>query len=202
MIFTAYGNAEPGDYPAQLIRTYTARYHTWPRFIYLFVILKSDRDTPHNGPDGAGLYAVAVCNNAEGKNPASKSYKIRRAMLEPEEAKDFETRLNPPSPEEFTKPFRGRRRIVDIRVETRETNGKRVSVITHIRRPSDGEWACIEGMFQRDEKRDEDVEALSGFEEFAESAALEPQEDGGLLQREGEELGEWFERVEKFLKRN
>lgn len=201
MILTAYGNAEPGDYPAQLIRTYTARYSSWNRFIYLFVILNSDRDTPHNGPDGAGMYAVAVCNKADAKNPASKSYKIRRAMLHPEEAKDFEICLNPPSPEEFTKSFRGRRRIVDIRVERRETNGNQVSVVTHIRRPSDGGWACIEGVFQGQETQDEGIQAFADLEELLQDAAVETQQDD-LLRREDEDVGEWFERVQEFWKEN
>src|SRR5205814_3029355 len=93
---TPYGNAEPGDYPALFTGCFEAKYPQASRLIFGFVILNDDRRTPHDGPDGGGLYAVAVCNKSEGTNPKSKPFRIRRAMLQPEEFQDPALSINPP----------------------------------------------------------------------------------------------------------
>src|SRR5262249_42595706 len=85
-------------------------------------------------------------NKSEGTSPKSKPFKIRRAMLQPEEFKDLKLATKPPPPEHFTEPYGDQYRILDIRVERRQTDGKQVNV-THICRPRDGEWQCIEGEY-------------------------------------------------------
>ena len=69
-------------------------------------------------------------------------------MLQPEEARDNQLVLNLPGAEHFTTPYNGRERVLDIRVNRKETQGQRVSLVTHIRRPRDGEWQCIEGSYE------------------------------------------------------
>jgi hypothetical protein len=148
MPITPYGNAESGDYPALFIGCFEASYPKSRRLIFGFAILNEDRETAHDGPDGEGLYAVAVCNKSEGTNPKSKPFKIRRAMLQPEEYRDLNLVANLPPPEHFTQPHCERQRVLDIRVERRQKDGKQVSVVTHICRPRDGEWQCIEGVYE------------------------------------------------------
>jgi len=145
---TPYGNAPNGDYPAIFTGAFEAKYPKSPRLIFGFTILNADGETPHNGSDGGGLYAVAICNKSDGTNPKSKPFKIRRAMLQPEEFKDLKLATSPPPPEHFTEPYDDRNRILEIRVERRQTDGKQVSIVTHIRRPRDGEWQCIEGEYE------------------------------------------------------
>jgi hypothetical protein len=69
-------------------------------------------------------------------------------MLQAEEFRDISLAANPPPPEHFTEPYGDRHRILDIRVERREKDGNQVSVVTHICRPRDGEWQCIEGQYE------------------------------------------------------
>jgi hypothetical protein len=148
MPITPYGNAELDDYPALFTGCFEARYPKASRLIFGFVILNPDRQTPREGLDGEGLYAVAVCNKSEGTNPKSKPFKIRRAMLQPEEFQDLRLAVEPPPPEHFTQPYGDRLRVLDIRVERREKDGRQVSLVTHISRPRDGEWQCIEGVYE------------------------------------------------------
>lgn len=145
---TPYGNAPTGEHPALFTGCFEAKYPKASRLLFGFVILNPDRETLHDGPDGEGLYAVAVCNQSEGANPKSKPFKIRRAMLQAEEFRDLSLAANPPPPEHFTEPYGDRHRILDIRVERREKDGNQVSLVTHIRRPRDGEWQCIEGQYE------------------------------------------------------
>src|SRR5947207_3171779 len=145
---TPYGNAPAGDYPALFTGCFEAKYPKASRLIFGFTILNADRNTPHDGPDEEGLYAVAVCNKSEGTNPKSKHLRNRKAMLQPEEFRDLALAINPPPPEHFTEPYGDRHRILDIRVERRETDGKQVSVVTHICRPRDAEWQCVEGQYE------------------------------------------------------
>lgn len=147
-IIEPYGNAEPGDYPALFTGCFEAKFPKATRLIFGFVILNPDRKTAHDGPNGGGLYAVAVCNLSEGNNPKSKPFLIRRAMLQREEFEDLALSIKPPPPEHFEKAFEGRPRVLEIRVAQRETDGKQVSVVTHIRRPRDGEWRSIEGVYE------------------------------------------------------
>ena len=148
MPITPYGNTESGDYPAIFTGCFEGKYPRASRLIFGFAILNADRQTPHDGPDGEGLYAVAVCNKSEGTNPKSKPFKIRKAMLQPEEFQDLRLAVEPPPPEHFTEPYGDRQRVLDIRVERREKDGRQVSLVTHIRRPRDGEWQCIEGQYE------------------------------------------------------
>ena len=148
MPFTPYGNAEPGDYPALFTGASEARYPKGMRLIYGFAVLNADHRTPQDGPDGGGLYAVAVCNMSPGTNPKSKPFLIRKAMLQPEEFEDPELSICPPPAEHFVGRFGDRLRVLDVRVTRRETDGHQVSVVTHICRPRDGEWQCIEGAYE------------------------------------------------------
>ena len=145
---TPYGNAEPGDYPALFTGCFEAQYPKAIRLIVGFVILNPDRATPHDGADGGGLYAVAVCNRSEGTNPKSKPFLIRKAMLQPEEFADLRLSVNPPPPEHFETPYGDRQRVLDIRVVCRHTDGRRVSLVTDICRPRDGVWQGIEGVYE------------------------------------------------------
>src|SRR5260370_33712948 len=145
---TPYGNAPAGDYPALFTGCFEAKYPKASRLIFGFTILNADSETHHDGPDDEGLYAVAVCNKSEGTNPKSKHFKIRKAMLQPEEFRDLALAINPPPPEHFTEPCGDRHRILDIRVERRETDGRQVSVVTHICRPRDAEWQGVEGQYE------------------------------------------------------
>src|SRR5436309_11305885 len=77
---TPYGNAPAGDYPALFTGCFEAKYPKASRLIFGFTILNADRETPHDGPDGEGVYAVAACNKSEGTNPKSKHFKIRNTM--------------------------------------------------------------------------------------------------------------------------
>jgi hypothetical protein len=148
MPVTPYGNSDPGEYPALFTGSFEARFPKGMRLIFGFAVLNPDRQTLHDGPDGGGLWAVAVCNRSDGTNPKSKPYKIRRAMLQPEEAADNQLVLDLPPAEHFTAPYGERQRVLDIRVACRDTEAGRLSLVTHICRPRDGEWQCIEGMYE------------------------------------------------------
>jgi hypothetical protein len=148
MPITPYGNAEAGGYTVLFTGAFEASYPKARRLIFGFAILRADRQTLEDGPDGCGLYAVAVCNRSDGTNPKSKPYKIRRAMLQPEEARDNQLVLSLPAAEHFTTPYEDRQRILEVRVTQREKDGRQVSLVTHIRRPRDGEWQCIEGEYE------------------------------------------------------
>src|SRR5437763_12194560 len=114
MPITPYGNAEAGESPALFTGSFEAQYPKGKRLIFGFVILNDDRRTPHDGPDGGGLYAVAVCNKSEGANPKSKPFRIRRAMLQPEEFENPALSIIPPAAEHFEIPFEDRLRVLDI----------------------------------------------------------------------------------------
>jgi hypothetical protein len=62
-------------------------------------------------------------------NPKSKPYKIRRAMLQTEEARDNQLVLNLPAAEHFTTPYNGRERVLEVRVTQREKDGRQVSLV-------------------------------------------------------------------------
>jgi hypothetical protein len=148
MPVTPYGNSEPGDYPALFTGSFQARYPKGMRLIFGFAILNDDRRTLSEREDGEGLWAVAVCNPSGGNNPKSKPYKIRKAMLQPEEAADNQLVLNPPPDEQFAAPYGDRQRVLDIRVVCLQTGNRRVSKVTHICRPRDGVWQAIEGVYE------------------------------------------------------
>ena len=148
MPITPYGNAEPGDYPALFTGCFEARFPKAKRLIFGFAILNADRRTAHDGPDGGGLYAVAVCNLSEGINPKSKPFRIRKAMLQPEEFADVTLAIRPPPPEHFEARCGERLRVLDIRVARRDKDGRQVSVVTDICRPRDRVWQSIEGVYE------------------------------------------------------
>jgi hypothetical protein len=145
---TPYGNAPAGEHPAIFTGAFEVPYPKGKRQLFGFAILNADRQTPHDGPDGGGLWAVAVCNPCVGKNPKSKPFLIRRAMLQPEEFQDLALSINPPPAEHFEPKPGNTPRVLDIRVVSKQEEGKRVSIVTHICRPRDGVWQLIEGVFE------------------------------------------------------
>jgi hypothetical protein len=74
---------------------------------------------------------------------------MRKAMLEADEYDPIAVACGLPPWEAFKQPRKdGRRRILGVRVDKRGSEAKPVSLVTHIKRPRDGVWECIEGQFE------------------------------------------------------
>ncbi len=148
-ISSVFGNAPNGDHPAIFIAAETVKYPKGLRRIFGFLVLNEDQSAPLQNEEGDPLYAVAVCNGSKGKNPKSKPHKICKAMLRSDEYDPIDAALEVPEPEHFTRRNEdGSHRVLWIRVEEKQTAGRQVSVVTHIKRPRDGEWECIEGQYE------------------------------------------------------
>jgi hypothetical protein len=144
-----YGNSPEGEFPAILETVFTSKYPRGERLIFGFMVLQSDCKAALQDASGDYQYAVAVCNVSKGNNPKSKPAVICRAMLRAEEYKPLVHPTRPPEWGYFLEDLPdGNRRIVDVRVQRRTSAAGTVSNVTHIRRPRDGEWECIERQFE------------------------------------------------------
>ena len=161
-ISSVFGNAPNGDHPAIFTAAETVKYPKGLRRIFGFLVLNEDQSAPLLNEEGDPLYAVAVCNGSKGKSPKSKPHKICKAMLRPDEYDPVEAALEVPEPEHFThRNEDGSRRVLWVRVEERQTAGRQLSVVTHIKRPRDGEWECIEGQYEGRSRAPEQLEGRS-----------------------------------------
>jgi hypothetical protein len=100
--------------------------------------LNEDKETPRLNNHGEAYYSTIICNQSKGSSPKSKVNKIKKAMLTKEEYDPLDVHLGLPTTETFYK------RIVKVKV-CPKSNDK--NFITHIQRPRDNEWECIEGEF-------------------------------------------------------
>ena len=138
-------NCPSGEYPAVFCSSTIEQYPKGKRQVLSFLIFGED-GIPKQNNMGECYYAVAVCNPSNGSNPKSKIHKVLKAMLTKEEYDPVLSMLTLPDIEEFlnnNKPPR----FVYIRVNI-VGDEKKASVITHIQRPRDKEWECIEGEFE------------------------------------------------------
>ena len=104
-----------------------------------FLILNDDKQTPKLNNKEEPYYSTIICNKSKGSNPKSKVSKIIKAMLTKEEYDPLDIHLGLPNISYFYK------RIMQVRVTTKETG---MNFITHIQKPRDNQWECIEGEFE------------------------------------------------------
>ena len=136
--FTPYANCPSGEYWAAFCNSEVKKYPRGKREILSFVILNEDKKTPRQSNNEEAYYSVIVCNKSKGSSPKSKANKIKKAMLNKEEYDPLDVCLGLPNFDNFNK------RKMKIRVTTKGTG---MNFVTHIQRPRDNEWECIEGEF-------------------------------------------------------
>ena len=137
--FTAYTNCPSGEYWAVFYNSEVKKYPKGWKEIISFLILNEDKKTPRLNNKGEPYYSTIICNQSKGSNPKSKVSKIKKAMLTKEEYDPLDIHLGLPNISSFFK------RIMQVRVTTKETG---MNFITHIQRPRDNQWECIEGEFE------------------------------------------------------
>ena len=137
--FTPYANCPSGEYWAAFCNSEDQKYPRGKREILSFVILNEDKKTPLLNNKGEPYYSTIICNQSKGSNPKSKVSKIKNAMLTKEEYDPIDVCLGLPNFDNFNK------RKMKIRVTTKGTG---MNFVTHIQRPRDGQWECIEGEFE------------------------------------------------------
>ncbi len=137
--FTPYANCPSGEYWAAFCNSVVKKYPKGEREILSFLILNEDKKTPRQSNKEEAYYSVIVCNKSKGSSPKSKVNKIKRAMLNKEEHDPIDVCLGLPNFDNFNK------RKMKIRVTTKGTG---MNFVTHIQRPRDNEWECIEGEFE------------------------------------------------------
>ena len=161
-----YGDNTPnGEYYAEFIALDLERFPLGQRQVFKFVILNEQTDMPCVDEYDDTMFAVAVCNASAGKSSKSKIVKITRALMSEEIYDPIKSLTEIPVPQEllYTK--------AHIRVKQKTSDrGKTVSNITHIKRPRDGVWECIEAVF--DKKKTKPNRALS-YKEIAEKEMTE-----------------------------
>ena len=136
--FTPYTNCPSGEYWAAFCNSEVKKYPKGKREILGFLILDEDKEAPRLNNKGDPYYSTIICNESKGSSPKSKVNKIKKAMLTKEEYDPLDVHLGLPTIETFYK------RIVKVKV-CPKSNDK--NFITHIQRPRDNEWECIEGEF-------------------------------------------------------
>ena len=136
--FTPYANCPSGEYWAAFCNSEVKKYPKGEREILSFLILNEDKKTPRQSNKEEAYYSVIVCNKSKGSSPKSKVNKIKKAMLTKEEYDPIDVCLGLPNFDNFNK------RKMKIRVTTKGTG---MNFVTHIQRPRDNEWECIEGEF-------------------------------------------------------
>ena len=136
--FTPYTNCPSGEYWATFCNSEVKKYPRGKREIISFLILNEDKKTPRLNNKGEPYYSTIICNQSKGSSPKSKVSKIKKAMLTKEEYDPIDVCLGVPNFDNFNK------RKMKIRVTTKETG---MNFITHIQRPRDDQWECIEGEF-------------------------------------------------------
>ena len=138
--FTAYTNCPSGEYWAILVNSEVKKFpNKGYREVLTFLILNDDKQTPKLNNKEEEYYSTIICNKSKGSNPKSKVSKIKKAMLTKEEYDPLDIHLGLPHISYFYN------RIMQIRVATKKT-GK--NFITHIQKPRDSQWECIEGKFE------------------------------------------------------
>jgi len=137
--FTPYTNCPSGEYWAAFCNSKVTKYPKGWKEIISFLILNEDKKTPRLNNKGEPYYSTIICNQSKGSNPKSKVSKIKKAMLTKEEYDPLDIHLGLPNISYFFK------RIMKVRVTTKETG---MNFITHIQRPRDNQWECIEGEFE------------------------------------------------------
>jgi len=137
--FTPYTNCPSGEYWATFCNSEVKKYPKGEREILSFLILNEDKKTPRQSNKEEAYYSVIVCNKSKGSSPKSKVNKIKKAMLTKEEYDPIDVCLGLPNFDNFNK------RKIKIRVTTKGTG---MNFATHIQRPRDNEWECIEGEFE------------------------------------------------------
>jgi len=136
--FTAYTNCPSGEYWAAFCNSEVKKYPKGKREILSFLILNDDKETPRLNNKEEPYYSTIICNQSKGTSPKSKVSKIKNAMLTKEEYDPIDVCLGVPNFDNFNK------RKMKIRVTTKGTG---MNFATHIQRPRDNEWECIEGEF-------------------------------------------------------
>ena len=137
--FTPYANCPSGEYWAAFCNSEVKKYSKGKREILSFLILNEDKETPRLDNKNEAYYSVIVCNQSKGSSPKSKVNKIKKAMLTKEEYDPIGVHLGLPRLNNFYK------RKMKVRVCTKSNN---MTFITHIQRPRDNAWECIEGEFE------------------------------------------------------
>ena len=136
--FTPYTNCPSGEYWATFCNSEVKKYPRGKREIISFLILNEDKKTPRLNNKGEPYYSTIICNQSKGSSPKSKVSKIKKAMLTKEEYDPIDVCLGVPNFDNFNK------RKMKIRVTTKGTG---MNFATHIQRPRDDQWECIEGEF-------------------------------------------------------
>jgi len=136
--FTPYTNCPSGEYWAAFCNSEVKKYPKGKREILGFLILDEDKEAPRLNNKGDPYYSTIICNESKGSSPKSKVSKIKKAMLTKEEYDPIDVCLGVPNFDNFNK------RKMKIRVTTKGTG---MNFATHIQRPRDNEWECIEGEF-------------------------------------------------------
>ena len=137
--FTAYTNCPSGEYWAAFCNSEVKKYPKGKREVLTFLILNDDKETPKINNKEEPYYSTIICNESKGSNPKSKVSKIKKAMLTKEEYNPIDIHLGLPTIETFYK------RILKVKVCPKSNNK---NFITHIQKPRDNQWECIEGEFE------------------------------------------------------
>ena len=155
-----YGDNTPdGEYYSVFLNIDDERFPLGKRFVFKFAIIDKNTDEPLLDDYDNPMFAVAVCNYSQMKSSKSKAVKVTRALLD-ESYDPIKSLSEIPHPEElyFTKTF------IRVKQKTSE-KGKTVSNITHIKRPRDGVWECIESVFNTKVKKEMNMdESMSEIE--------------------------------------
>jgi len=136
--FTAYTNCPSGEYWAIFSNSEIKKYPKGERQLLTFLILNEEQQ-PFLNNQGEAYYSVIVCNKSKGSSPKSKINKIKKAMLAIDEYDPIGIHLGLPELDKFYK------RKFKVRVSGKN---KKYNFITHIQRPRDNQWECIEGEFE------------------------------------------------------
>jgi len=136
--FTAYTNCPSGEYWAIFSNSEIKKYPKGERQLLTFLIL-SEEQQPFLNNQGEAYYSIIVCNKSKGSSPKSKINKIKKAMLAIDEYDPIGIHLGLPELDKFYK------RKFKVRVSGKN---KKYNFITHIQRPRDNQWECIEGEFE------------------------------------------------------
>jgi len=136
--FTAYTNCPSGEYGAIFNNSEIKKYPKGEREILTFLILGED-GFPFLNNKQEPYYSVIVCNKSKGSSPKSKINKIIKAMLDAKEYDPVNVHIGLPKIDNFYN------RIFKVRITSK---GENYNFITHIQRPRDDQWECIEGEFE------------------------------------------------------
>ena len=137
--FTPYTNCPSGEYWAAFCNSEVKKYPKGKREILSFLILNDDKKTPRLNNKEEPYYSTIICNESKGSSPKSKVNKIKKSMLKKEEYDPIDVHLGLPTIDTFYK------RILKVKVCPKSNNK---NFITHIQRPRDDQWECIEGEFE------------------------------------------------------